>query len=803
MAVPRKVPARLVLGTFGAMDLSRGDLYIGRELVSDEPVVYQADDLTTHGVIVGMTGSGKTGLGVDLIEEALLNGISCLVIDPKGDMGNLALTFPDLAPGDFSPWVDEATARKEGKTREELAEATADLWRAGLEGHGIGPERIRRLRESADITIYTPGSSAGVGIDVIGSLDAPDLDWDTDGEVLRDEISSFVSSLLVLAQITSDPVSGKEHILLATIIEHFWREGHGLDLAKLVGQVPNPPFRKLGVFEVDTFFPEKDRMTLAMKLNGLLASPSFQSWMQGQPLDIEAMIGGDRPKAAIVYLTHLSDEERQFLVTLLLSKTVTWIRSQPGTSELRALIYMDEVFGFAPPTREPPSKRPILTIFKQARAHGVGMVLSTQNPVDLDYKAMANAGTWLIGRLQTENDKRRILEGLASASGKVDVGLIDRQITDLGKREFVLHSTKRSTPLIFGTRWAMSYLAGPLTRDQVRVLMEDQRAEPPDPARSAEGNGDAPDTGNDVDLIAPPVADGIRVSYLDPAAPWADKLGVDPAGTVHEPAIAATVQLLYDETKAEINHRETYEAVVFPIDGALDIDDVISVDHDERDFVDRAPAGATYRAPDLPISTKTFWRSIETDLKDYLMAHRPLSILANPDLGIYSRVDESEEEFRVRCREAAEQAADAEVAKLEKSLGSKMDRVRKEMEQAQARYREADAVAAAKSEETLLGTAGDLLGAFLGGRSGSTVLGKAARRRAAAAKAGAKAETEADKYHAKHAELAELEEELAEAVETIVAKYQEHAEKVEEFEVPLERDDIKVTDVGLVWVPVE
>jgi hypothetical protein len=797
------VPAGSVLGTFGGMDLGKGDLYIGRDLDSDEPVVYQADDLTTHGVIVGMTGSGKTGLGVDLIEEALLNGISCLVIDPKGDMGNLALTFPDLALGDFSPWVDEATARKEGKTREELAEATAALWKTGLEGHGIGPERIRRLQESADITIYTPGSSAGVGIDVIGSLDAPDLDWDTDGEVLRDEISSFVSSLLVLAGITSDPVSGKEHILLATIIEHSWREGHDLDLAKLVGQVPNPPFRKLGVFEVDTFFPEKDRMTLAMKLNGLLASPSFQSWMHGKPLDIEAMIGGDRPRAAIVYLTHLSDEERQFLVTLLLSKMVTWIRSQPGTSELRALIYMDEVFGFAPPTREPPSKRPILTILKQARAHGVGMVLSTQNPVDLDYKAMANAGTWLIGRLQTENDKRRILEGLASASGKVDVGLIDKQITDLEKREFVLHSTNRATPLIFGTRWAMSYLAGPLTRDQVRVLMEDQRTELPDPAHLADGDDGAPDTGAGLDSTPPPVAEGVRVSYLDPAAPWAHRLGVDPAGTVHEPAIAATVQLLYDETKAEINHRETYEAVVFPLDGVVDIDDIISVDHDERDFVDRAPNGATYRVPDLPIAMKTFWRSVETDLKDYLMAHRPLSIFANPDLGIYSRVDESEEEFRERCREAAEQAADAEVAKLEKSLGAKMDRVRKEMGQAQARFREADAVAAAKSEETLLGTAGDLLGAFLGGRSGSTVLGKAARRRAAAAKAGAKAETEEAKYHAKHAELAELEEELAESVETIVAKHQEQAESIEEFEVPLERDDIKVTEVGLVWVPVE
>jgi hypothetical protein len=387
------------------MDMNKGEMYLGRDITTDEPVVYDANDLTTHGVIVGMTGSGKTGLGIDLIEEALLNGIPCLVIDPKGDMGNLALNFPDLAPSDFEPWLDASTADREAKTVPDLAASVADTWKSGLARHEIDPERMRRLRDSADITMYTPGSAAGVGMNVLGSLRAPSLDWATWSEVIREEISAFVSSLLILAGIDSDPVSGPEHILLATIIEQFWKEGKDLDLPALVGQVPKPPFRKMGVFDIDTFFPEKDRMSLALELNGLLASPSFASWMEGEPLEIEGLIGGDRPKAAIVYLSHLTDEERQFVVTLLLGKTVTWIRSQPGTSQLRALIYMDEVFGFAPPTKEPPSKKPILTILKQARAHGVGMVLSTQNPVDLDYKAMSNAGTWMVGRLQTENER--------------------------------------------------------------------------------------------------------------------------------------------------------------------------------------------------------------------------------------------------------------------------------------------------------------------------------------------------------------------------------------------------------------
>ena len=685
-----------------------------------------------------------------------------------------------------------------------LAADTAETWKSGLADHGIDGERMQRLADGAEITIYTPGSSAGVALDVLGSLQAPDLDWSTDSELIRDEIGAFVSSLLVLAGIESDPVSGREHILVSRLIEHFWQQGRDLDLATLVGQVPKPPFRKLGVFDLDTSFPEKDRMDLALKLNGLLASPSFATWMEGRPLDIEEMIGGEKTRAAIVYMSHLSDEERQFLVTLLLGKTVTWIRSQPGTSELRALIYMDEVFGFAPPTKEPPSKGPILTILKQARAHGVGMVLSTQNPVDLDYKAMSNAGTWLVGRLQTENDKKRILEGLASASGEIDVELIDKQISDLDKRQFVLHSTKASEPRHFGTRWAMSYLAGPLTRDQVTRLTAGQRSATPPPLHDPEPKPPVakPEASDDTLPVAPPVASGIPVCYIDPAAAWSGEVGADPAGTVLEPAAAATVQLVYDDATASINHSETYEAIIFPLDGVIDGADVINVDHDDRDFVEDPPPGATFHIPGVDLATKTFWSGVETDLENYLVANRRIQVWRNQALELYSRLDESEEQFRGRCLAAAEDAADVDLARLQDRFQARIDRVEEQMATAQARWSEADAVAAAKGQETVLGTAGDLLGAFLGGRSGSTALNKAATRRTATAKAQAKADTEAARYHAKVAELQELEKELADTVDEIVARHQDEAIEVERLEIPLEKTDVRVAALKLVWIPV-
>ncbi len=438
-----------------------------------DDLVVGSSDLTTHGVIVGMTGSGKTGLAIVLLEEALLAGIPALIIDPKGDMGNLALTFPDLAPASFQPWVNASDAQAAGITVEQLAEKTATTWREGLAAQGTGPEQIQKLKDAADVTIYTPGSSAGVPLNVLGSLRAPALSWDTEAETLRDEIEGTVTSLLGLVGITADPLSSREHVLLSNLIENAWRAGRDLDLGALIGEIQTPPLRKLGVFEIDAFFPPKDRTELALKLNALIASPAFAAWGEGAALDPQALLftPEGKPRAAIVYTAHLSDEERMFVTTLVFAKLVTWMRGQSGTSDLRALAYMDEVAGYVPPTAAPPAKKPILTILKQGRAFGLGLVLSTQNPVDLDYKAMSNAGTWLVGRLQTENDKARVLEGLRSAAGGADISALDSSIGALQKRQFMLVSAKDSRPRVFSTRWAMSYLRGPLTKEQVQQLM--------------------------------------------------------------------------------------------------------------------------------------------------------------------------------------------------------------------------------------------------------------------------------------------------------------------------------------------
>lgn len=800
------------------MEIDNGHYYLGtkRDVASGEStgeiLAYDSSNFTTHGVIVGMTGSGKTGLGMDLLEEAILDGVPCLVIDPKGDMGNLLLSFPEFRPEDFRPWIDESEAKREGVSNDELAARKADLWKSGLESAGINGERLRRLNESSEITIYTPGSGAGVGLNVLGSLAAPDIDWENDAEIARDEIEGFVSSLLLLADIEADPISDPRHILLASIIENSWASGIDLDLATLIGQIPNPPFRKLGVFELDTFFPEKDRMDLAMRLNGLLASPSFSSWLDGKPLNIDAMLTGEPTKVAVVYLAHLSDTERQFMVTLLLSKLITWFRKQSGTADLRALVYMDEVFGYVPPVREPPTKKAILTILKQARAFGVGMVLSTQNPVDIDYKALSNAGTWMIGRLQTETDKKRLLEGLASASGGVETDVYDKLISGLDKRQFVLHSTHEPEPIVFGTRWAQSYLAGPLVRQQVSELMEGRGCmeTPPaqDPAGGVSGNEPAKadpeaDIGDEDSLpVMPPIANGMDAHFLDPAAPWASEVGADATSKQVAIAAAATVNLVFDETSAGLSHQEVYEAVIYPLGKILDVDSVLSVDHDERDFRKEAPPGITYLIPDAAVDTKTYWTGLEKDLKAHLVSNRKVEIFKNTGLKVYSRVGESEDEFLARCREAAEVASDVELAKLKDKYKTRIDRVQSEVSKAESRVRELTDAASAKKQEELMTGVGDLLGGLLGGRKSSTTLSKAASRRSATRSAESRAETAGDTLEDKLRDLQQLETDLEDDVTEITDRLADLAQEIEKIEVGLEATDVRIAEIKAVWVPV-
>jgi DNA helicase HerA-like ATPase len=399
-----------------------GVFYLGRE--SDaagntlgEPILYDSRHLLTHALCVGMTGSGKTGLCLSLLEEAAIDGVPAIAIDPKGDLSNLLLTFPNLAPADFRPWIDEDEARRTGVSPDEFAAQQAETWKKGLADWGEDGARIERLRAAADFAIYTPGSRTGLPLSILSSFGAPPEAIRDDGEALADRASTTAMSVLTLAGVAAE-TGGREHTFLSTLLASAWKAGRDLDLAGVIQGVQAPPFQKIGVLDVDAFYPQKDRFTLATRLNSMLASPGFEQWLEGEPLDAGRLLYGPKgkPRVSIVSIAHLDDSRRMFFVSLLLNEIVGWMRRQTGTSSLRAVVYMDEIAGYFPPVANPPTKAPLLTLLKQARAFGVGVVLATQNPVDLDYKALSNTGTWFLGRLQTERDKARVLDGLEGAA---------------------------------------------------------------------------------------------------------------------------------------------------------------------------------------------------------------------------------------------------------------------------------------------------------------------------------------------------------------------------------------------------
>ncbi len=790
----------------------RGSFHLGRILDSSgkpgpDDLVIGSSDLTTHGVVVGMTGSGKTGLAVVLLEEALLAGIPALIIDPKGDMGNLALTFPDLSPASFQPWVNASEAQAEGITVEALAEKTATTWREGLAAQGIEPERIQRLRDAADVTIYTPGSAAGVPLNVIGSLRAPTLSWDTEAETLRDEIEGTVTSLLGLIGIAADPLSSREHVLLSNLIENAWRAGRDLDLGTLIGEIQSPPLRKLGVFEIDAFFPPKDRTELALKLNALIASPAFAAWGEGASLDPQSLLftTEGKPRAAIVYLAHLSDEERMFVTTLVFAKLVTWMRGQAGTADLRALAYMDEVAGYVPPTAVPPAKKPILTILKQGRAFGLGLVLSTQNPVDLDYKAMSNAGTWLVGRLQTENDKARVLEGLRSATGGADIAALDASIGALQKRQFMLVSAKDSQPRVFATRWAMSYLRGPLTKEQVQLLMSN--APRPVPAPAVSETPTAAPLAADESSVAPAAPAGMTASYLDPAAPWATQVGATAGVTRLRAFVATRVALRYDDTAAGIDEQQEFEALYGPLDGGLDLDAEIIVDFDDRDFRPEPPPGAAYVLPTAPIGEAKFFTQAGKDVQARLVANRSLEVFRNKQLKLTSRPGETEEAFLQRCDAAAQALADAETVKLTKRLEAKKDRLENALALSRRRVEELDTQTKSRQANELITGAGAVLGALFGGkrsaRSITSAVGSVASKHGQSATSSQRRDTAESKVQQTTDDLAQLEQEILDEVTAIDDKWKTVGETIETVSIRLEATDVRVSEVRLVWVPLD
>ncbi len=509
------------------------DLYLGKSFnPADRSLgdrfLLDPSDLTTHGIVIGMTGSGKTGLAISLIEEALRAKVPVIVVDPKGDMGNLALAFDRLAPEQFEPWVDRDEAARDGKTPADFAAAASATWRKGLSEWGLAEADVASYAASRSVRIFTPGATSGIPINLIDSLDAPDLSWDDAEEEIRDEIDSIVTALLGFVKIDADPISSREYILLFSLIEHAWRAGEDLDVESLIGQVASPPFEKVGALPLEAFYSKKERTALMFALNNLVASPPFQVWRKGERIDIESWVrpADGRPQLSIVSTAHLNDEQRIFVTAFLLNKLKSWMRKQPGTSELRCLFYMDEIFGYFPPTANPPTKKPLLTLLKQARAYGVGILLSTQNPVDLDYKGLGNMGFWAIGRLQTAQDQARIREGIEAALADAPDGAdFEKLIAGVQKRVFLIHDIHRKAPALVHSRWAMSYLRGPITRDELKGLGEAvaweadgapaTRTAPARARKETKANEEPEPIARRKAATAPPAPEGLRVRYLN------------------------------------------------------------------------------------------------------------------------------------------------------------------------------------------------------------------------------------------------------------------------------------------------
>jgi hypothetical protein len=823
------------------------------------PVNYDPADLTTHAVVTGMTGSGKTGLCISLLEEAALQGVPAIIIDPKGDLTNLLLHFPNLLPQDFQPWIDPEMARRAGKTQDETASEAASAWSAGLKEWGIGQDRLMDLQNAAKFAIYTPGSDSGIPVSVLSSLAAPQIDWESNREILRERISSTVTALLGLVGMNDlDPLRSREHILLSNIFETHWSEGHDLDLTELILQTQTPPFDKLGAFPVDTFFPPKDRMELAMVLNNILAAPAFETWREGESLDVQSLLftSDGQPRHSIFYLAHLSDGERMFFVTLLLSAVETWMRTQTGSTSLRALLYMDEIYGYLPPTAVPPSKGPLLRMLKQARAFGLGLLLATQNPVDIDYKALSNTGTWFIGKLQTERDKNRLLDGLESASGGIPRAEMDKLISSIGKRIFVMNNVHDKVPSLMQTRWTMNFLAGPMTRAQIPELNKlagvDSAPEPasaPAPvaktasklqpsvesfqavqAIAADQAGAQPvaqasvarpvpavnrpsstvSRQTDGSLTKPTLPAGIREYFLPqnfslPEAFQSAKKSMPSQamiqGVMYRPTLLASAQVRLLDRKYGVDSEVVKSMLVETLDrrGVVRWDD-FSYAGPSLEKIETAPvAGARFSGMEAPLNDSKLMTALQKDFTDWLFRNIEVTARANERLKVYGGPDVSQAAFMKACADAAREGRDAELEKKTaaiekkiKSLEDKLSKEERELRQDQEDLRNRNIETGLSGVEAVAGMLG-----FGRKKSLSTSVSK--YRMAQNAKE--EVQESEDSIAQFKKDLADLDRERDEIEATVNDSWGSVVNEINEVSIKPKKTDIYVNLFGVAWKP--
>jgi hypothetical protein len=793
------------------------------QTLTDQRLEYDPADLTTHAVCVGMTGSGKTGLCVTLLEEAALAGLPAILIDPKGDIANLLLQFPELKTEDFAPWVNVDEARRAKVPVEVFAAQTAQRWKDGLEQWGLGPEAIQRLRGAADFAVYTPGSDAGQPVSILKSLEKPALAWEENQELLRERISGICSGLLGLVGVEADPVKAREHILLANIFEHAWKNDLPLDLAELITQVQSPPFEKLGVFEVDRFYPETERLKLAMTLNAIVAAPSFQSWITGAPLDIPALLHTPegKPRISILYVAHLNDAERMFFITLLLEQVVAWLRGQSGTTSLRGLLYFDEVFGYFPPYPfNPPSKAPLMRLLKQARAFGLGVMLVTQNPGDLDYKGLTNTGTWFIGKLQTERDKARLLEGLETISAQsratLNIRDLETLISSLAPRHFLLNNVHSDGPAVFHTRWAMSYLAGPLTREQIRVFKRQDSIQ-----KSAVSSQKAPPANQKTAIRNPQsAAAGIPSSipqYFLPAsrsledavALWRENTGNKRAQfgeavtLVYRPALLAQAVVRYALARAHLNTDKRFAFLVedVPADFPPHWQDYETGAWEPATLLRAAPPEAQLRgeAPAAVMEPKKL-SAWQKDLASYLYRVADFTLHQNLTLKLFAQPGQSYAEFLAQCQQTAERKLTEEVQTIRVKYDRQLDRLEDRLFASQRDLKEDREQLRAREAEGRWTGVENLLGLVLG-RTPYRPMSTQTSRDRMANKARAEVTQGEETVERLQAQAEAVKREAQAAFESSQSKWAAAAHDIKELRVTPRRSDILVELFGLGWLP--
>ncbi len=811
-----------------------GSFYLGAKYdiksktITPEAINYDSRDLTTHAVCVGMTGSGKTGLCIGLLEEAAMDKVPALIIDPKGDMTNLLLQFDDLAPEDFKEWINSDDASRKGMSIDEYAASISEKWTNGIGEWGQSKDRIKALKDSVEYTIYTPGSDSGIPINIMGSFASPGIDFESDSEMLRERIQGTVAALLGMINSKEDPVRSREGILLSNLFEHYWKKNEDLDLGKLIMGIQNPPMTKMGVFDVDTFFPEKDRFNLAMDFNSLMASPQFSYWLKGDDLDIDKLYftAEGKPRHSIFYIAHLSDSERMFFVTLLLNSLISWMRRQSGTTSLRSLLYFDEIFGYFPPTAQPPSKKPLLTILKQARAFGVGAVLVTQNPVDIDYKGLSNAGTWFIGKLQTERDKARVLEGLegaiaeAGSSSKADFSQI---ISSVSSRVFLMHNIHEDEPVIYHTRWAMSYLRGPMTRPQVKKLMKARKSQPiayaASSASSTRTNREpSPELVKKrkeipfevIHNATPPSLDpsieqrffGVRKAITQAEVELGESNGLS---LIYKVKTLASGKVRFNDTKRNVDEVKEMSFLSFAPDefGRTNWEEARKIVNWEKSVLQQPnnPGSVSVSYEEVPGSLNSGKEvaKVKKDFSDWLYQTQRLVTLEHDDLDLYKATDESEEAFRMRIQQAAREKRDEEMDILQDRYEPKFERIRDRIRKEENKLEEREEEASSRKSAEWIGMAETVISVFVKRRSRS-ISGIATKRRMRK-KAKLKVQAAKEELEELNDDYLVLEEDLREKVAAITSKWDAAGSDVVKKEVKPRRTDVVVDHVILVWEP--